>query len=97
MPAFPERIVRSTRPTDHAAGEKKAEDRDNDHAKGRPANVWDGIEGDLASEGSGGVSSEFGDVGVGRFVAGGGEKKSYIPDKAEHKRFGREVWHKELG
>lgn len=97
MTAFPERIIRSTGPTNHAAGEKKAEDRENDHAKGRPADVRDGIEGDLASEGSGGVSSEFGDVGVGCFVAGGGEKKSNIPDKAENKCFGREVWHKELG
>jgi hypothetical protein len=59
--------------------------------------VRDGIEGDLASEGSRGVSSEFGDEGVRRFVAGGGEKKSNIPDKAERKCFGREVWHKELG
>ncbi len=97
MTAFPERIVRGTGPTDHAAGEKEAENRENDHAKGRPADMRDGIEGDLASKGSGGVSSEFGDVGVGRFVAGGGEKKSNIPDKAERKSFGREVWHKELG
>jgi len=97
MPAFPERVIRGTGPTDHAAGEKETENRENDHAKGRPADVRDGIEGDLASEGRGGVSSEFGDEGVGRFVAGGGEKKSNIPDKAERKSFGREVWHKELG
>jgi len=59
--------------------------------------VRDGIEGDLASEGSGGVSSEFGDVSVSRLVASGGEKKCNIPDKAQNKCCGRKVWHKELG
>lgn len=97
MTAFPERIVRSTGPTDHAAGEKKAEDRDNDHAKGRPADMRDRIEGDLATEGSGGVSSEFGDEGMGRFVTSGGKKKRDVPDKAEYQCFGREIWHRELG
>lgn len=97
MTAFPERIVRSAGPTDHAAGEKKAEDRDNNHAKGRPADVRDRIEGDLATEGRGGVSSEFGDEGMGRFVTGGGEKKRNVPDKAERECFGREIRHRKLG
>ena len=39
MTAFPERIVGSAGPTDHAAGEKIAKDWDNDHAKGRPADM----------------------------------------------------------
>ena len=97
MTAFPERIVRSTGPTDHAAGEKKAEDWDNDHAKGRPADVGNRIERDLATEGSGGVSSKLGGEGVGRFVTGGGKKKRNVPDKAERECFGGEIRHRELG
>jgi len=97
MTAFPERIVRSAGPTDHAAGENEAEDRENDHAKGRPADVRDGIEGDLTTQGSRGVSSQFGDQGVGRFVTCGGKKKRNVPDKTECECFGREIWHRELG
>ncbi len=97
MTAFPERIVRSAGPTDHAAGEKEAEDWENDHAKGRPADVRDRIEGNLTTQSRGGVSSKFGDEGVGRLVACGGEKKRNVPDKAEHEGFGREIRHRELG
>ena len=97
MAAFPERIVRSTRPTDHAACEKKAEDWDNDHAKGRPADMRNRIEGDLTTEGSSGVSSELGREGVGRFVTGGGKKKRNVPDEAEYQCFGRKIRHRELG
>ena len=97
MTAFPERVVRGTSPTDHAACEKKAEDRDNDHAKGRPADMRNRVEGDLAAEGRGGVSSEFGDEGMGRFVTSGGKKKRDVPDKAEYQCFGREIRHRELG
>jgi hypothetical protein len=97
MTAFPERIVRSTCPTDHAASEEKAKDWDNDHAKGRPADMRDRIEGDLTSECGGGVSSQFCDEGVGRFVTCGGEKKRDVPDKAEYQRFGRKIRHRQLG
>ena len=97
MTSLPERIVRSAGPTDHATEEKEAEDRKHDHAKGRPTNVGDRIQGNLAAEGGSGVSSEFGDEGVGRFVACGGEKKGNVPDEAERKHFGREIWHRDLG
>jgi hypothetical protein len=34
---------------------------------------------------------------MGRFVTGGGKKKSNVPDKAERECFRREIWHRELG
>lgn len=69
MTAFPKRIVRSIRPTNHASGREKAEKRHNYHAKGRSTDVWDGIQRELTTQSSRAVSPEFGNESVRRFVA----------------------------
>jgi hypothetical protein len=86
--AFPERIVGSAGPADHAAGEEKAEDGDDNHANGFTANVRHGIESHLAAEGRGTIAATHGDEGVSRLVASGREKKSRIPNEAFGKFFG---------
>lgn len=78
MAAFPERIVRCAGPADHSAGEKETEEGNDDHAERRPADVGNGIEGDLSTESSGGVSTHFRDERVSGFVARGGEKKNDV-------------------
>ena len=93
MAAFPEGVERSAGPADHAAGGEEDKKRDDDHAHGRTGDVRDGVEGGLATEGGGVVSTEFGSEGVGGFMAGGGKKKDHVGDEAEKKFFGREIIH----
>lgn len=96
MTMFPERIVRSAGPADHASPQKETQDWDDHHAERRSADVRDRVERELAAESGGAVAANFGDESVRCFVASGGEKKGDIPDERESQCFRREIGHREL-
>ena len=83
--ALPEGVIGSTGPANHAAGEKKSKDRDDDHAEGFAPDVGNGIQCDLATESSGVVAAELANEGVGSFMTGGREKKNQVIDESEGK------------
>ena len=90
MAPLPVRIVGRAGPAEHrlSLAQRKRNQGNNDHAPGLALDVRNRIERDLAARGRGGIASDFGDEGVGRFVAGGGEKKSDVPDETKSEQFG---------
>src|SRR6267143_7025085 len=100
MTALPERVVGRASQAEHGLSfaERKRNQGNHNHAPRFALDVRNGIERNLAAKGRSGVASDFGDEGVGRFVASGGEKKGNVPDESESEQFGREVRHgKSLG
>ena len=96
MATLPERVVRCAGPADHSAGEKKAEEGNDDHTERRPADVRNGIQGDLSAESSGGVSTDFRDERVSGFVARGGEKKNDVRDETGQENSWGEIRHRHV-
>src|SRR5882724_8857674 len=96
MAPLPVRIVGRAGPAEHGLSfaERKRNQGNHDHAPRFALDVRNGIERDLAARGCGGVATELGDEGMGRFVAGGGEKKSDVPDESGSEQFGWEVRHR---
>ena len=94
MATLPEWVVRCAGPADHSAGEEETEERNDDHAERRPANVGNRIEGDLSAEGGGGVSAQLGDERVCSFVARSGEKENHVGDETGHEHCWGEIRHR---
>src|SRR6266446_1098054 len=91
--ALPAGIKGGAGPADHAAGKYEREYGDHHHAPGLAADVRDGIESDLAAEGCRFVAAQFGNQGVGSFVASRGEKECNVPDETEDEKIGGELRH----
>jgi len=81
--AGPLGVVGGAGPADEAGFRDDSDEGHDDHAEEFAADVGDGVEGDLAAVGRGGVAAEFGDEGVGGFVAGGGEQENDVFEEAE--------------
>lgn len=95
--ALPEGIEGGAGEADHAAVQnEKTEERENDHAVGRTANVRDRVEGDLSAESGGGIATTLGDKGVGGFVTGGGKKKDHVGDETEDEEGWSQFGHKSV-
>jgi len=95
MPLRPVRIIRRTGKPDHAPVEKKeAKQREHYHAIRRPANVRDGVQGNLTAEIRSIVAAKLGNKRVGSFMTRGGEKENSVVDEAKRQELGSEIWHK---
>lgn len=82
----PLRVIRGTGPADETGAGSDAEQGDDDHAKGFPADVGNRGQGDLATFQGSIVAAEFGDKGVSGFVAGGGKQEYHVLEEARCKQ-----------
>ena len=90
---LPERVIRSAGPTDHRAAKQVRDDGREDHPERLSLDVRDGIESDLPSTESGWIAAQFGNQGMGGFVAGRREQKDQIPDQAQGQKFAGYLLH----
>ncbi len=95
--ALPEGVEGGAGEANHAAVEnEETEERKNDHAVGRAADVRNGVEGDLSAESGGGITTTLGDERVSGFMAGGGKKKDHVRDEAEDQEGWSKFGHKSV-
>lgn len=93
MPPFPQRVVRSARPSHHpiSVHHQVGEDRDHYHSPRLAPHVRHGVQRDLAAESRCFVASYLGDQRVRRLVTRGRKEECYEPDESEDEKIGIEI------